>query len=83
MQKNEIQEKLLGIIKEELPDVNTDKIDMQASFVDEYGVDSVSIIKMIVNAEGTFDVKFDDRELALNKYKNFDDVVEVIEEKLQ
>ena len=50
---------------------------------DEYGVDSVSLIKMIVDAEQTFNVKFDDRELALNKYENFDDVIEVIEEKLQ
>lgn len=83
MEKNEIKEKLLGIIEEELPDVEVDKVDMEASFADEYGVDSVSLIKMIVDAEQTFNVKFDDRELALNKYENFDDVIEVIEEKLQ
>lgn len=83
MEKNEIKEKLLEIIEEELPDVETSNIDMEASFADEYGVDSVSLIKMIVDAEQTFHVKFDDRELALNKYENFDDVIEVIEEKLQ
>lgn len=83
MEKNEIKEKLLEIIEEELPDVETSNIDMEASFADEYGVDSVSLIKMIVDAEQTFNVKFDDRELALNKYDNFDDVIEVIEEKLQ
>ena len=83
MEKGEIKEKLLEIIEEELPEVEADKIDMEASFTDEYGVDSVSLIKVIVDAEKTFDVKFDDRELALNKYNNFDDVVHVIEEKLQ
>lgn len=83
MEKNEIKEKLLEIIEEELPEVETDKIDMEASFTDEYGVDSVSLIKMIVDAEQTFNVKFDDRELALNKYENFDDMVDRIEEKLQ
>lgn len=83
MEKSKIKEKLLEIIEEELPDVQTDKIDMGASFADEYGVDSVSLIRMIVDAEQTFDVKFDDRELALNKYENFDDMIEVIEEKLQ
>lgn len=83
MEKSEIKEKLLEIIEEELPDVQADKIDTEASFTDEYGVDSVSLIKMIVDAEQTFNVKFDDRELALNKYENFNDVIEVIEEKLQ
>lgn len=83
MEKKEIKEKLLEIIEEEMPEVETDKIDMKASFADEYGVDSVSLIKMIVEAEKAFNVKFDDRELALNKYENFDDVVDVIEGKLQ
>lgn len=83
MEKSEIKEKLLGIIEEELPDVEADKVDTSASLADEYGVDSVSLIKMIVDAESTFDVKFDDRELALNKYESFDDVIDTIEKKLQ
>ena len=82
MEKNEIKEKLMGIIEEEIPEIELDKLDMQASLVDEYGVDSVSLIKMIVDVEKTFDVTFDDRELALNKYENFDDVVHVIGKKL-
>lgn len=83
MEKNEIKEKMLEIIEEELPEVDAKAVDTGASFADEYGVDSVSLIKMIVDAENTFDVKFDDHELALNKYDSFDDVIEVIEEKLQ
>lgn len=83
MEKNEIKEKLIGIIEEELPEINADDIDTGASITDEYGVDSVSLIKMIVDAEAAFDVKFDDHELALNKYDSFDDVIETIEEKLQ
>lgn len=83
MEKKEIKEKLLEIIEEEMPEVEADKIDMKASFADEYGVDSVSLIKLIVEAEKAFNVKFDDRELALNKYENFDDVVDIIEGKLQ
>ncbi len=83
MEKKEIKEKLLEIIEEELPTVEIDKLDTHAAFADEYGVDSVSLIKMIVDAEQTFDIKFDDRELALNKYASFDDVIDTIEEKLQ
>lgn len=83
MEKKEIKEKLLGIIEEEMPDVEADKVDMKAPFTEEYGVDSVSLIKIIVDAEETFQVKFDDRELALNKYESFDDMVDIIESKLQ
>lgn len=83
MEKSEIKEKLLEIVEEEMPDVEADKVDMGASFTDEYGVDSVSLIKVIVDAEKTFDVKFDDKELALNKYHSFEDVVDIIEEKLK
>ncbi|MGN0437085.1 MAG: acyl carrier protein [Lachnospiraceae bacterium] len=83
MDKSEIKEKMLEIIEEEMPEVDANSLDTGASFTDEYGVDSVSLIKMIVDAENTFDVKFDDHELALNKYDSFDDVIEVIEEKLQ
>lgn len=83
MEKNEIKDKLLAIIEEELPNVEADKVDTSASLADDYGVDSVSLIKMIVDAEQAFNVKFDDRELALNKYDNFDDVIDTIEKKLQ
>lgn len=83
MEKSEIKEKFLEIIEEEMPELETDKVDLEASFTDEYGVDSVSLIKVIVDAEEKFNVKFDDKELALNKYNNFEDVVDLIEEKLQ
>lgn len=83
MEKKEIKEKLLEIIEEEVPNALADSVDTSASFVDEYDVDSVSLIKVIVDAEDAFGVKFDDRELALNKYENFDDVIDVIENKLK
>lgn len=82
MEKNEIKDKLLDIIEEEVPEVDKNAIDTSASLSDD-GLDSVSLIKVIVDAEKEFDVVFDDRELALNKYENLNDVVELIEEKLQ
>lgn len=82
MEKKEIEDKLLDIIEEEVPEVDKNAIDTSASLSDD-GLDSVSLIKVIVDAEKEFDVVFDDRELALNKYENLNDVVELIEEKLQ
>lgn len=81
MEKSEIKEKLMEIVSDELEVEG--KIDTAASFVDDYGVDSISLIKVIVDAEKEFDVKFDDRELALNKYESFDDVIDVIDSKLK
>ncbi|MCM1180476.1 MAG: acyl carrier protein [Clostridium sp.] len=83
MEKKEIKEKLLGIIEEEMPEIEANEVDTSASFVGEYDMDSVSLIKVIVDAENTFGVTFDDRELALNKYESFDDVIDVIEDKLK
>lgn len=82
MDKSEIKEKLLDIIEDEMPEIEKEKIDMSASLADD-GLDSVSLIKVIVDAEKTFEIDFDDRELALNKYANLDDMVDKIEEKLQ
>ena len=82
MEKKEIKDKLLDIIEEEVPEVDKNAIDTSASLSDD-GLDSVSLIKVIVDAEKEVDVVFDDRELALNKYENLNDVVELIEEKLQ
>lgn len=82
MEKNEIKDKLLDIIEEEVPEVDKNALDTSASLSDD-GLDSVSLIKVIVDAEKEFDVVFNDRELALNKYENLNDVVELIEEKLQ
>ncbi len=82
MEKSEIKDKLLDIIEEEMPEVDKSAIDTSASLTDD-GLDSVSLIKVIVDAEKTFEIEFDDRELALNKYENLDDMVDLIEEKLQ
>ena len=82
MEKRVIEEKLLEIIEEEMPQLQGSQVDMTASFVEEYDVDSVSLIKMIVSAEQVFQVKVDDREHALKKYESFEDVVEMIADKL-
>ena len=65
MEKNEIKDKLLDIMEEEVPEVDKNAIDTSASLSDD-GLDSVSLIKVIVDAEKEFDVVFDDRELALS-----------------
>ena len=50
MEKNEIKDKLLDIIEEEVPEVDKNALDTSASLSDD-GLDSVSLIKVIVDAE--------------------------------
>lgn len=82
MQKEEIKSKLMEVIDENLPDIDPEKVDVSADFVEEYDMNSIQLIQLIVAAEEKFDVSFDDRELALNKYNSFDDVIDTIENKV-
>mgnify|MGYP000086021005 FL=1 len=82
MQKEEIKNKLMEVIDENLPNIDPEKVDVTADFVEEYDINSIQLIQLIVAAEKKFDVSFDDRELALNKYNSFDDVIDTIENKV-
>ena len=55
---------------------------MNASMVNEYGINSVSLIRLIVAAEQKFDVEFDDYELDLSAYDTFADLVATVAEKI-
>ena len=82
MQKEEIKNKLMEVIDENLPNIDSEKVDVTADFVEEYDINSIQLIQLIVAAEEKFDVSFDDRGLALNKYNSFDDVIDTIENKV-
>ena len=76
MDKDMIKKQSLEVIEEVIPELDADNLDTSASITDDYDVNSVSIIKLLVGLEDKFNVEFDDSELALNKYKSFDDVIE-------
>ena len=84
MNKEEVKKQLLDVIlstslQEELEGKT---IDTAADFVEEYGVNSITLIEILVASETSFKVSFDDKELALNKYHSFDDVADLIVKKL-
>lgn len=80
MDKEQITKKLEEVILDVMPEL--DSINMNASIVNEYGINSVSIIKIIVAAEEKFDVSFTDYELALSAYDTFADLAATVAEKL-
>ena len=83
MDKETIKKQSLEVIEEVLPDLDPASIDTAASIRDDYDVNSVSIIKLLVGLEDKFDVEFDDSELSSHKYESFDDVIESVEKKLE
>lgn len=81
MDKEQINKKLEEVINDVMPDI--EDINMTSSIVDIYGVNSVSLIRLIVAAESKFDISFSDYELALSSYDTFGDIAAVIAEKLE
>ena len=80
MDKDQIEKKLADLITEVMPEV--EEVDYNALIEQEYGVNSVSIIRLIVETENEFNVKFTDYELALDNYATFMDLLDRIYEKL-
>ena len=80
MEKEEVRIALKTLINDEIPEL--DDIDMEKDIVNEYGINSVSIIRLIVASEEKFGIEFTDYELALEDYQTFGDLAAVIKEKL-
>ena len=55
---------------------------LTAELTKEYGVNSVSIIQLIVELENDFNIEFQDSELALGLYYDMNDVVAAVAAKL-
>ena len=80
MDRTQIESKLKEVIEEVMPEI--ENIDFSASITQEYGVNSVSLIRLILAVESKFDVSFNDYELALSSYDTFGDLAATVAEKL-
>ena len=66
MEKEEVRVELKALIGDTFPEL--EEVEMDKDITTEYGINSVSIIRLIVAAEEKFGVKFTDYELALDEY---------------
>ncbi len=80
MEKDQILTKLEEVINSVMPEI--EDVNFTSSITEIYGVNSVSLIRLIVAVESKFDISFTDYELALSSYATFADLAAVIEEKL-
>lgn len=83
MDKETLKSKVLKVVSDVLPEIDIDNIDMSAELTKKYGVNSVSVIQIIVALEQEFDIQYEDSELALGLYYDMDDLVDSVAAKVK
>ncbi|MCR4609642.1 MAG: acyl carrier protein [Eubacterium sp.] len=81
MEKEQIEKELIELIGEVLPEIGDD-VNLDSQIEQEYGANSISIIKLIVAAESKFGVEFTDYELALDNYSTFRNFADLLSKKI-
>ncbi len=61
MAQNNVKEKVLGIIADQL-DLDPSEIKLESSFVDDLGADSLDTVELVLALEEQFDVSIPDNE---------------------
>lgn len=83
MDKETLKSKVLKVVSDVLPEIDVDNIDMSAELTKKYGVNSVSVIQIIVALEQEFDILYEDSELALGLYYDMNDLVDSVAAKVK
>lgn len=76
MNKNEIFNKLIDILKEVVNNLDYSKINLDTKIFDELNLDSISILYMIMSIESLYNVKITNDDVT--SMKTIDDLIEFI-----
>ena len=79
MKMDEITARLKEIVRDRL-DVEEDQIKPEASFVEDFGADSLDIVELIMGIEEVFDIEIPDEDA--EKLTNVGEAMEYIKGKL-
>ncbi len=82
MKLEEIREKYLEALQEEIEEIDFLEMECSESLTEKYGVNSFYIVQMVICAEDTFDIFFEDEELVTTNYKTINDIIGIIHRKL-
>ena len=83
MDKETLKSKVLKVVSDVLPEIDVDNIDMSAELTTKYGINSVSVIQIIVALEQEFGILYEDSELALGLYYDMNDLVDSVAAKVK
>lgn len=74
-----IKAKVIEVLAEQFPNYDFLNNDLAEVKLQEIGLDSIKLIKMIVLFEVAFDMEFEDDDLDISKYVHISDFVNYIE----
>ena len=76
MNKNEIFNKLLSLIKEMNPNIDTDSISFQTKIFKDLNLDSISLLYLALQIEQNFNYKLSNEDI--NKISTVEDLINLI-----
>ena len=81
MQRSEIAEKLLDVMKMAVPDFDEKGITEESDLTLDLGLSSVGVLYIVIAIEEFFNIRFDD--VGFGDFKTVGDVISYIEEKVE
>ena len=81
MQRSEIAEKLLDVMKLAAPDFDEKGITEESDLILDLGLSSVGVLYIVIAIEEFFGIRFDD--VGFGDFKTVGDVITYIEEKVE
>jgi acyl carrier protein len=81
MQRSEIAEKLLDVMKMAVPDFDEKGITEESDLILDLGLSSVGVLYIVIAIEEFFNVRFDD--VGFGDFKTVGDVITYIEKKVE
>ena len=63
-------------------DIDPKEIDSSASLVDQYDLESVRLLELVVGCEEQFDISFDDDDFSVEKFETVKSIAGVVQSKL-
>lgn len=60
--RDELQQKVIGVIKEHVPSTSTDNIHEGSHINDDLGMDSIDSVELVMALEGAFGIKIPDED---------------------
>ncbi len=83
MEKSEVKIKMIEILNNLFLNsgVNLDVLEY-ADLIDDFGMDSITFISLIVEVESRFNITVPDNMLLMDNFKKVDDIVAVVEQEL-
>ncbi len=81
MQKNDIQSKVCELVSK-LGQFNNDNIEVDSDLRDNYGIDSIVLVELLVEIEDAMGITFDSSSLSYDTFSTVNSITDYVLEKI-